>query len=122
MARTGRPKWIPPPPAQVEALAAQGLTEEQIADALGISQQTLILRKKEYSEFAEAIKKGKAKGIAAISNALFQKAKGGDTTAMIFYLKARAQWSDKPEESRDSIADKAKAIRSAMQAIEEMEG
>lgn len=94
----GRPKWIPPAPEKVEALAAQGLTEEQIAHAMGISQDTLARRKAEYADFREAIKKGKAKGIAQISNALFIKAKNGDTTAQIFFLKARAGWSDKPRD------------------------
>ena len=32
-----------------------------------------------------------------ITNALFEKAKEGDNTAMIFYLKNRAGWKDKIE-------------------------
>jgi hypothetical protein len=45
----------------------------------------------------EAIKRGKAKGIVTITNALYEKAKEGDNTAMIFYLKNRAGWRDKIE-------------------------
>ena len=42
----------------VESLAAQGLTNQQIADSLGISERTLQNRKKkDNAEFAEAIKK-----------------------------------------------------------------
>lgn len=80
--------------AKVEAFAARGLSQEQIADALGISERTLRNRKQESSEFAEAIKRGQSKGIAQVANALFEKVKGGDTTAMIFFLKARAGWKE----------------------------
>lgn len=41
----------------VESLAAQGLTNQQIADSLGISERTLQNRKKDNAEFAKAIKK-----------------------------------------------------------------
>ncbi len=83
--------------AKVESLAAQGLTQDQIADALGISERTLHSRKAESAEFAAAIKRGKAKGIGVISNALFQNAKSGNVAAQIFFLKARAGWTDKTE-------------------------
>lgn len=81
---------------KAETLAAQGLTKEQIARSLGISYQTLNEKTKEFAEFSEAIKNGQAKGIATITNALFTKAKSGDTTSMIFYLKNRdpANWED----------------------------
>jgi len=87
----GRPPYeiTPEVIAKVEKLAAQGLAEYQIAAVLGISQETLINKKKDYSEFSEAIKNGKAKGIAKITNKLFDKASDGDNTAMIFYLKNR---------------------------------
>ena len=75
--------------AKAERLAAQGLTLEQIARVLGISYQTLNEKAKIYSDFSEAIKNGKAKGIAKITNKLFQKAGEGDNTSMIFYLKNR---------------------------------
>jgi cytidylate kinase len=74
---------------KVEALAAQGLTMDQIAHCLGIHGSTLYKNKAENTEFSEAIKRGRSKGIATITNALFVKAKNGDTTAQIFYLKNR---------------------------------
>ena len=79
---------------QVEALAAQGLTDEEISLVIGCANSTLSLKKKQFSEFSDAIKRGKAKGIATISNALFQNAKAGDNTSMIFYLKCQAKWRD----------------------------
>lgn len=80
--------------AKVEALAANGLSQQQIADSLGISERTLRNRKKESASFAEAIRRGKNKGIAYVTNALFNKIKKGNVTAMIFYLKTQAGWKE----------------------------
>lgn len=82
---------------QAESLAAQGMTQEQIAEALGIVRSTLQEKKKEYSDFSDAIKRGQAKGIATITNALFVSGTGGNITAQIFYLKNRAGWRDKQD-------------------------
>lgn len=80
--------------AKVEALAANGLTQQQIADSLGISERTLYKNKKENAEIAEAIKRGRNKGIAYVTNALMSKIKSGNVTAMIFYLKTQAGWKE----------------------------
>jgi hypothetical protein len=97
----GRPKIIPDDAMckKAESLAAQGLTLEQIAHTLGISYDTLNERKKELGQFSEAIALGKAKGIATVTNALFNKAKDGDVPAMKYYLNNRdnANWKDKIE-------------------------
>ena len=84
---------------KTESLASQGLTKEQIAHVLGICYQTLNEKTKQYSEFSDAIASGQAKGIATISNALFNNAKKGNTTAQMFYLKNRApiEWRDKTD-------------------------
>ena len=79
---------------QVESLAANGLTDEQIALALGISRTTLASRKRESEQFVQAIKKGKAKGIAVVTNKLMESIKGGNITAMIFFLKTQAGWKE----------------------------
>ena len=78
--------------AKVESLAANGLTHEQIAAALGISERTLRSRKGEIADFADAIKRGKAKGIALVTNKLMESIKGGNMTGMIFFLKTQAGW------------------------------
>ena len=84
---------------KAESLAAQGLTMEQIASVLGMGTSTLYFKQEEHPELQEAIKRGRHKGVASITNALFNKAKGGDNTAMIFYLKNRdpENWKDKRE-------------------------
>lgn len=79
---------------KAESLAAQGLNMEEIAYSLNMGASTLYEKKRDYPELVEAIERGKAKGIAQISNRLFNKALGGDNTCMIFYLKARAGWRD----------------------------
>lgn len=86
---------------QVEKLAANGLTQQQIADSLGISVTTIESRLRESEEFKDAIKRGKAKGVAVIANQLFEKAKNGDTTSMIFFLKSQAGWKDTPSKTID---------------------
>ena len=97
--KTGRPQILINDEMirRAEAYAAQGLTMPQIASVLGMSQTTLYDKKSKFSEFSEAIKRGKDKGIATITNALFNKARDGDNTAMIFYLKNQAGWQDRVE-------------------------
>ena len=97
--RGGRPKFEITPEIceQVENLSAQGLTVDQIASVLGVSRQTIYERQNEYPEFSDALKRGRGKGVANVTNALYTKAIDGDNTAIIFYLKNRAGWVDKQE-------------------------
>ena len=85
--------------AEVERLASIGLTEEQIAESLGISRSTITRRKRDDDAFDAALKAGRASGVAAVTNALFEAATGEkpNTSAQIFYLKNRAGWRDKQE-------------------------
>jgi hypothetical protein len=82
---------------QVESLAAQGLSQEQIALSLGWSADTVGRRKKDTADFADALKRGKAKGIATITNKLFEQAKSGNLGAIIYYLKCQGGevWNEK---------------------------
>jgi len=123
--KRGRPKkyannW----PKKAFEFAAKGLTERQISLRLGISQETLINYKSEYSEFSEAIKRGQQESIDKVENSLFKRAVGyeytetkieksgdyektiktkkkviPDTTAQIFFLKNRRAeiWREKQD-------------------------
>jgi IS30 family transposase len=79
--------------AQVEALAAY-LNNDQIADYLGIGRTTLHEIMKRQPEVSEHYKRGKAKAIGSIAQSLVQKARDGDTTSAIFYLKTQAGWKE----------------------------
>lgn len=88
---------------RVRELAAQGLSERQVASVLGVHQSTLIRKKKQHSSFLNAIEQGKAEGVAQVSNALFRKALDGNVTAQMFFLKTRdpENWADR-KETRES--------------------
>jgi DNA-binding XRE family transcriptional regulator len=112
----GRPAWVPTAEAieKVEGYAALGLTKEQIANCLGISYQTLNEKSKEYPEFAEAIKTGLDKGIARMANLLIKHAEAGSVPSVIFFLKARAKWSDQ------NLDEVEKTIKNELDAVREM--
>jgi transposase len=79
--------------AQVEALAAV-LSQEQIADYFGIGRTTWYSMLERDADIAEHYKRGKAKAIGAVAQGLLQKARAGDTTSAIFYLKTQARWRE----------------------------
>jgi hypothetical protein len=73
----GRKPWVPDL-EKVEELASRGLTNDQIAAALGISETTLYKSQRQLTQFSESIKKGRAKGIGQVANALFEAALDGN--------------------------------------------
>lgn len=72
--------------------AMVGTPHEDIARVLDIDAKTL----RKY--YRDELDLATAKANATIGGALFNKAKGGDTTAMIFWLKTRAGWKDRSDE------------------------
>ncbi|BAQ90389.1 phage terminase small subunit [uncultured Mediterranean phage uvMED] len=84
---------------QVENLASRGLGTTQIARALGVSWDTIDRNRKRSAEFEDALKRGKAKGLAQVTNSLFTSATDGNVTAQIFYLKNQdaKTWKDRQE-------------------------
>ena len=72
----------------VQLHATVGTPQAIIADMLGIDDKTL--RK----HYREELDQSLAKANASIGGALFNKAKGGDTAAMIFWMKTRAGWRE----------------------------
>jgi len=103
---SGRPQWVPTPEVceQAREMASRGLTVAQIADCLGLGERTVYEKQKDYPQFMQAIKKGRAEGLNSVSNALFEKATQGNVTAMIYYLKTRdrANWGEnQPEPLRE---------------------
>lgn len=76
-----------------------GLTDEQIAENMGISRRTFYNWRNKYPQIEKVTKLGKEHANFAVENALFKKAIGGNTTAMIFWLKNnwRSKYSDSPK-------------------------
>ena len=79
---------------KVEQLAQVCDNEEEIALALGISYRTLRNRKKDFANFATAIKKGKAKANALVGGKLMALIREGNPAATIFYMKSRCGWKE----------------------------
>lgn len=91
---------------EVETLAAL-LNQDQIADYLGVSRSTFRAICDRDEEVLERYKRGKAKAIAHVANGLLQKARSGDTTSAIFYLKTQAGWREKSEVEHSGRVDGA---------------
>lgn len=81
----------------VEGWARDGLTDLQISKNIGVAMSTFCDWKNKHPEFSEALKRSKDVADYEVENALFKKAKMGDVTAQIFWLKNRKpkQWRDK---------------------------
>lgn len=65
-----------------------GTRQEVIASIIGIDPKTL----RKY--YRDELDQSKAKANATIGGALFNKAKSGDTAAMIFWMKTQAGWKE----------------------------
>lgn len=122
MAKGKYQEWLTPEGLlKIEGWARDGLTDEQIAQNIGIRRETLYDWKKKYSNITNALKKGKEVVDRQVENALLKRALGykydeityengketkrvtkevqPDVTAQIFWLKNRKPdvWRDKKE-------------------------
>jgi len=68
-----------------------GTTQADIARVLDIDEKTL----RKY--YRDELDLAKSKANATIGGALFNKAKNGDTAAMIFWMKTQAKWAERHE-------------------------
>jgi len=68
-----------------------GTTQADIARVLDIDEKTL----RKY--YRDELDLAKAKANATIGGALFNRAKSGDTSAMIFWMKTQAGWREKTD-------------------------
>jgi hypothetical protein len=81
--------------SKVKSLIAVGIPQDDVAKIIGCSPKTL--RK----HFRQELKTASAEATAAVGGFLFQAAKSGNVTAMIFWLKTRGRWKA-PESTSDS--------------------
>lgn len=78
---------VKPRLVEIEAWKRDGLTDEQIFKNLGISRDTFYKYKEKYSDFSEAIKKGKEVADIEVENALFKRAIGYEYKEVIKEVK-----------------------------------
>lgn len=107
MAKGKYQKWLEPEGLLLlEGWARDGLTDEQIAQKMGISRKTLIDWKNKYSDICDTLKKGKEVADYAVENALYNAALSGNVTAMIYWLNNRRadKWRNKQKEMTDTAA------------------
>lgn len=81
--------------SHVEKLASIGLTMQEIASAVGVSDRTLRRKMQSMTDLADAIERGRHKGTATILNAMFKKASNGDVTAAKWWLSVHANRTEK---------------------------
>lgn len=136
MAKGKYEQWLEPEGLlKIEGWARDGLTDEQIANNIGISVSCLNNWKNKYVEILESLKRGKEVVDRQVENALLKRALGyeyteitreyipelaemhvtkevtkqvvPDTTAQIFWLKNRKpeDWRDKPKEADKTMED-----------------
>lgn len=78
-------------------MAEVGVTHEQIGAVLGISPDTIT---KYYSdELATAA----IKALVKVHDSLMKLIEMGDTSATIFYMKAKGGWKDRPTEKEATV-------------------
>jgi len=103
---------------QVEKLAAV-LSQDQIADFLGVSDRTLRRRIQDDENVKAAYEKGRAKAILGVATGLLQMARDGNVTAAIFYLKTQAGWKEPRQDREPGAMDATDAARMICSAVQE---
>ena len=88
----------------LEGWARSGLTDQQIANNMGIHVSTLYEYKKKSNDINDALKKSKEIVDYEVENALLKNAMNGNVTAQIFWLKNRKkfEWREKVESSANT--------------------
>lgn len=109
MAKGQYKKWLEPENlVLLEGWKRNGLTDQQIADNIGINRRTLDKWKSKYGHIGRALKIGHEQANYAVEGKLLKKALSGNTTAMIFWLKNN--WRDKYNDSELSPEERKLAV------------
>lgn len=98
MAKSQREEWVKPDKLMlIQGWKRNGLTDEQIAGNIGISPRTFERWKSKESQIRQVLKASKEIVNFQVENKLLKKAKEGNMTAIIFWLKNN--WRDKYNDS-----------------------
>jgi hypothetical protein len=68
---------------EIKKMIANGMTEEQVSNAMGVNYRTFNRYKKSYAELCQALKKGKQDLVYDVEESLYRKARGFFTTKKI---------------------------------------
>jgi len=102
----GETKYQPEFAKQARKLCLLGATDEDLADFFGVVRNTVINWRNEYPEFARATREGKRAADLKVMNALYRRCIGfrkqdkyfpPDPTSIIWWMKNRMGWRDKPD-------------------------
>lgn len=109
-------KWLEPENlALLRGWKMKGLTDEQVAEKIGINPRTLEKWKAQHRQIGQSLKVGKEQANYAIENKLFEKAQKGNITAMIFWLKNnyREKYTDSTltSEERQANVQKTRKLK-----------
>jgi hypothetical protein len=129
----GRPSLYDPKraPTMARVLCILGATNPEIAEAFGVSLNTIDNWRKEHPAFDEALTKGKTWADARVVQALFMRAVGfrkhgkyypPDITAIIWWMKNRMGWRDKPEGEEQDPQETVRGIAEALAEIARADG
>ena len=98
MAKSQREEWVKPDKLMlIQGWKRNGLTDEQIAKNIGISPRTFERWKSKERQIRQILKVNKEIVNFQVENKLLKKAKEGNMTAIIFWLKNN--WRDKYNDS-----------------------
>jgi hypothetical protein len=117
----GRPTLYDPRFCSIATnLGLLGLTNAEVAEALGIHVDTLYEWRKQHAEFSDALSAGKVEADGKVARALYDAAMSGNVTACIFWLKnrKRAQWRDQVPEPAGDHDELVKALQASAKAAE----
>ena len=91
------------------SMAAMGATNEEIAEAMGVSKRTILRWAKDHESFGKALAEGKAVSDAKVIRSLYKMATGYEPSvaAQCFWLKnrQRERWQDRPQDYIQSGGD-----------------
>ena len=96
--------------AQVEALANY-LSIEQVAGYFNLSASDFLDLQKRDERVLRAYRKGKIRGVYKAAMLLWEQMEAGNVTALIFFLKTRGGWSERPFAETEDNAYKFKNIK-----------
>lgn len=128
----GRPsKYDPRFVSVARIVCVLGGTNEHLAAAFGVAKATIENWRAEHPDFEDAIATGKGYADARVLIALYHRAVGfkkhgkyypPDPTSLIWWMKNRMGWRDKPEGEEEDPQDMVRGIHLALAAIARADG